>query len=78
MLGDTRLIEVQRKFAHRPVNEKLRYAMTKGLEGTAPHQTDVVYPQGGPAVFGNSWDFDQQIHAFFTAAFQCGTDICSY
>ncbi|GGK28968.1 hypothetical protein GCM10010965_22260 [Caldalkalibacillus thermarum] len=69
LLGDTRSMELARRMDAAEVDEQLAYVLTRGAQGRQPQALDVVYPEGGTAVFRNSWTFDNQIYMLLTAAF---------
>ncbi|WP_051475611.1 heparinase II/III family protein [Bacillus sp. J37] len=50
-------------------NEQYQYAASGGANGTAPFKNDVVYPDGGYAIFRDGWSSKANTYVHFTAAY---------
>lgn len=69
-VGDTRRLEIFNRFRDKSVTQLLEYVQSRGRNGTAPKQVDVVYPEAGVALFRDGWGFDDEdLYIMFTSAF---------
>ncbi|MGG0510573.1 heparinase II/III family protein [Priestia megaterium] len=71
-LGDSEPYDLYSLSPKALTSDKLLYVVTKGKQGKKPDK-DIVYTDGGTAVFKNDWSKETPLYLLFTSAFHSTT-----